>query len=46
MQAREIENTIYKFIALPLLFIVLPIILFFANKKYKKLHKNNYDITN
>ncbi len=44
MQARQWGLFVYKFIAGPLFFILLPIILIFANLKYKKLHKNDYDV--
>lgn len=43
MQLREIGSSVSKYFATPLTFIVLPIILVFANSKHKKLHKNNME---
>lgn len=44
MQSRDFGTFISKYIATPLTFIILPIILIIANFKYKKLHKNDYDV--
>lgn len=46
MQARTIEPIIYKYVAIPLLFIILPVILLLANSKHKKQnHKELKDDT-
>lgn len=42
--AHQIEYSLYTFVSIPLLFIILPAILIFANRKYKKIHRNNYDV--
>ena len=42
--AHSFEDTLYKFIGIPVLFIILPLILIFANRKYEKIHKNDYDV--
>lgn len=34
--AHQIEYSLYTFVSIPLLFIILPAILIFANRKYKK----------
>lgn len=44
MQVRDWWLFAYKYISGPLLFILLPLILIFANIKYKKVHKNDYDV--
>lgn len=44
MQLRSFSNFVLKYIVSPLTFIIFPIILAIANLKYKKLHKNDYDV--
>lgn len=44
MQTRDLGVFCYKYIATPTVFIVFPILLFLANLKYKKMHKNDYDL--
>lgn len=45
MQLRDFNNFVQKYAVTPLVFIILPIILAIANLKYKKLHKNDYNIS-
>ena len=44
-QTRELGKLGCKYICGPLIFIILPLILFLANLKYKKLHRKEFDIT-
>lgn len=44
MQARNLGEFGYKYIAAPVVFIIFPIILILANLKYKKINKDKYDV--
>lgn len=44
--AHQWEDAIYKFVGIPALFLIFPTILVLANKKYKKIHKNDFDVPN
>ena len=45
MQVRELGTYISQYIGTPLAFIIFPIILAFANLKYKKHRANNHDVS-
>lgn len=45
MQVREIGIFLSKYICTPFIFVILPIILIFANLKYKKHNKDTLDVS-
>ncbi len=45
IELRNFSNFVAQHVVAPFTFIILPIILVIANLKYKKLHKNDYDVS-